>query len=177
LGPLSQRDLAVAFKGLGVPQLSLDPGEVATTPDTAALVRESCAVTDAFLPSELEVRLLCGDVDVRAAAEELASWGPPVVAIKGGAAGCLLYERDANRFTTIPAYPARVVDVTGAGDSFCGGFSAGLRRTGDPLRAALMGTVSASFTVEGYGALYTLGASRHEAERRLEALAGATTRI
>jgi ribokinase len=60
-----------------------------------------------------------------------------------------------------------VVDVTGAGDSFGGGFAVGLRQTGDPLRAVLMGTVSASFVVEGWGALYGLDPPAEEVARRL----------
>ncbi len=136
-----------------------------------------CGVVDAFLPSELEVSLLLGaGCDPREAAETFAGWGAPLVVIKRGAAGVLLYERDRNRFTTVPAYPARVVDVTGAGDTFCGGFAVGLQRTGDPLRAALMGIVSASFTIEAYGALHTLGVPRPVAEKRLDELAQAVGR-
>jgi len=67
-------------------------------------------------------------------------------------------------------YPARVVDTTGAGDSFCGGFMVGLSETGNPVRAAMYGTVSASFAIEGYGALYALGAALAETQARLEHL-------
>ena len=61
-------------------------------------------------------------------------------------------------------------DVTGAGDSFGGAFMVGLRQTGDPLRAVLMGTVASSFTIQGYGALHALGTPRSEAEKRLSEL-------
>lgn len=171
MGPFSQHDLAQGFKRLGVPQITVDPGEFRPTLENIALIRGMCAAADAFLPSELEVGLLFGEMDLQAAAEALASWGPPLILIKRGPQGCLLYERDAHRFSAIPAYPARIVDVTGAGDSFCGGFAVGLWQSGDPRRAALMGSVSASFAIEGYGALYALGASRHEAEKRLKVLA------
>jgi ribokinase len=67
--------------------------------------------------------------------------------------------------------------VTGAGDSFCGGFMVGLATTGDPIRAALYGTVSASFAIEGYGALYALGADSTEARRRLVYLEQAMANI
>ncbi|MCZ7569266.1 MAG: carbohydrate kinase family protein [Ardenticatenaceae bacterium] len=175
MGPYSQCDLAQGFKRLGVPQITVDPGEFRPTPENIALVRGLCAAADAFLPSELEVALLFEQPDLHAAAEALASWGPALILIKRGPQGCLLYERDAHRFTAIPAYPARIVDVTGAGDSFCGGFAVGLRQSADPVRAALMGSVSASFAIEGYGALYALGASRHAANERLQRL-GRTVR-
>lgn len=66
--------------------------------------------------------------------------------------------------------PARVVDSTGAGDSFCGGFAVGLAGTGDPVRAAQYGTVSASMVIEGYRALYALHSNRNEAQARLHHL-------
>jgi ribokinase len=65
-----------------------------------------------------------------------------------------------------------VRDPTGAGDAFCGGFCASLLAADDPVLAACRGTVSASFAVEGFGALHALGADRAEARRRLEGLLG-----
>jgi hypothetical protein len=72
--------------------------------------------------------------------------------------------------THIPPYPACVIDPTGAGDSFCGGFAVGLTDTGDPIRAAQYGTVSASWVIQGYGALYALGSNREKAQARLPCL-------
>jgi ribokinase len=70
-----------------------------------------------------------------------------------------------------------VRDVTGAGDSFCGGFVVGLSQTGDLVESALMGSVSASLTIEGSGALYALGAAPGLKEARLEYLRGGVKRI
>ena len=67
-------------------------------------------------------------------------------------------------------YPVEVRDVTGAGDSFGGAFTVGLKQTGDPVRSVLMGTVASSFTIQGYGALYSLDAPHPEAEKRLSEL-------
>jgi sugar/nucleoside kinase (ribokinase family) len=170
-GIVAHAELSQGFRRLGVSQVTLDPGEYPGSPENLPLIRAICASVDAFLPSELEVRLLVGEMELREAAQRLASWGPPIVVIKRGARGCLIYERDSGRFTAIPVYPARVVDVTGAGDSFCGGFAAGLLQSGDPTRAALMGIVSASFAVENYGALHVLGQPSARAAARLEELA------
>jgi sugar/nucleoside kinase (ribokinase family) len=63
------------------------------------------------------------------------------------------------------------VDVTGAGDVFGGAFAATLAQSGDPLRAVLMGSVAASFAIEGYGALYALDPPREQVQERLETLA------
>lgn len=164
----SQHELVREFRRRGARRITVDPGEYSTTGDKARKLRQLCAQTDAFLPSEMEVGLLLQTDDMRAAAETFAAWGAPLVVIKRGPDGCLLYERDSRRFTTVPAYPANVVDVTGAGDVFSGAFAATLGYTKDPLRAALVGSVAASFAIEGYGALYPLEAAQpEEFEQRL----------
>jgi sugar/nucleoside kinase (ribokinase family) len=63
-----------------------------------------------------------------------------------------------------------VLDPTGAGDSYCGGFLAGYKETYDPLQAALYGSISASLTTEGSGVFYALDALPGLARGRLEAL-------
>ncbi|MCP4416722.1 MAG: carbohydrate kinase family protein [Chloroflexi bacterium] len=55
-----------------------------------------------------------------------------------------------------PANDPRVIDTTGAGDSFCGGFMIGLAQTGNPAKAIHYRLISASLVIEGYGALYAL---------------------
>lgn len=150
-------------------QITIDPGERYMVPARAPFVRQLLPQLDAFLPSDQEVRTLFGaDVDLRAAAQRLHTWGAPIVVVKNGANGVLLLEN--GRFHHLPAFhppgDPRVVDVTGAGDSFCGGFMVGLAQTGDAVQAARMGLVSASLVIEGYGALYALG-RRDEANGRL----------
>jgi ribokinase len=76
--------------------------------------------------------------------------------------------------------PTRVGDATGAGDAFCGGFSAGYLATNDAEVAGMYGAVSASFAIEDFG---IFAAARHgpeEARRRFAALLASspdTTRI
>lgn len=166
----SHLELAQAFRQKPGVQITVDPGEYQLTPESGPMIKAYCQLIDAFLPSELEMGLLLDTNDPYEAAEAFASWGPPLVVIKRGPDGCLLYERDARRFTSIPAYPVQVRDVTGAGDSFGGAFTVALKQTGDPVRSVLMGTVASSFTIQGYGALYSLDASRQEAEKRLSEL-------
>ena len=59
-----------------------------------------------------------------------------------------------------------IVDVTGAGDSFCGGFLVGLARSGDCYYAARQGLVSSSLVIEGYGATYALTRPKEVAQER-----------
>ena len=165
-----QLAIAQVFSKNNAQHITLDPGEYALTPVTEPLIKTISSLVDAFLPSELELGILLDTANVYEAAETFASWGTPLVLIKRGPDGCLLYELDANRFTNIPAYPVDVVDVTGAGDSFGGAFTVGMAETGDPVRSALMGTVAASFCLQGFGALYGLDIPRAQAMARLEEL-------
>lgn len=108
---------------------------------------------DCFLPSGKEVEDLWGLDDLPGVMRMLASYGPRLVVVKLGEDGSLLYVRESDAFWKIPALPIPVVDTVGAGDAYCGGFLAGLLLTGDPLEAAVRGTVSASLAIEQYGAL------------------------
>jgi ribokinase len=84
----------------------------------------------------------------------------------------MLYDATTKKRWEIPAYASRLEDLTGAGDSFCGGFLAGYQKTLDPLRAALYGNISASLTIEGSGAFHALQALPGLAQARLDALSG-----
>ncbi|MBI3960084.1 MAG: carbohydrate kinase family protein [Chloroflexi bacterium] len=165
------RSCLEAARRAGVGQITLDPGlwmGQRSLEEVAALLR----LCDAFLPSEAEARLVFGPGPTRQEmARRLAVDGPPVVVLKLGAEGALVYERVSDRFTHIPAAPAQAVDVTGAGDAFCGAFAVGLHATGDPVVAAGWGAVSASFVIEGFGALHALEqASEGERQTRLQNL-------
>ena len=173
LSPISIRthaNLPARARQAGVTQVTADPGERYMVPRLRSHIEALLRNVDVFLPSEMEVRSLMGDLDLWEAAIEFARLGPSIVVIKVGNQGALVYERESGRRTHIPPYPAHVIDSTGAGDSFCGGFAVGLAGTGDPVRAAQYGTVSASWIIEGYGALYALRFGRSETELRLNRL-------
>jgi sugar/nucleoside kinase (ribokinase family) len=103
-------------------------------------------------------------------AETLAACGCELIVIKRGSRGQYLYESASHSRWIIPAYPGRVVDPTGAGDAFCGGFLAGYRRTYDPLQAALYGNISASLIIESSNVFYALDSMPGLAEARRLAL-------
>lgn len=175
LSPLAlatHRSVSAFLRAAGIRQLTVDPGERYMIPARRDLVRDILPRVDAFLPSDMEIRSLFGaDMDLWEAAAVLCNWGAPLVVVKNGANGVLLRWRDG-RQAHVPAYhppgDPRVVDVTGAGDSFCGGFMAGLALHDDPLLAAQMGIVAASLVVEGYGAAYALGRGPAAARERLK---------
>jgi sugar/nucleoside kinase (ribokinase family) len=174
LAPLSIRthtQVPVVLRRQGIQIITVDPGERYMRPELIPAIRQFMPHVHAFLPSVKEIRSLFGEeIDLGEAAETLAGWGAPIVVIKHGREGVLIYERDNRRKTHLPAYhpqgDGRIVDVTGAGDAFCGGFLVGLNQSGDPVQAAQMGLVSASLVLEGYGALYALSKPAEEVQSR-----------
>jgi len=110
------------------------------------------------------------DGHVFEAARRLLDYGPSGVGVKMGARGMRLLLNGEQDWRQVPIYPAQVVDPTGAGDAFCGGFLVGLSRTGDPVRACLHGAVSASFIIEEFGVLHSLQVDATTANGRLHSL-------
>ena len=78
---------------------------------------------DIVKPNELEGKVLTG-VDCRRdpfeAARIIKSWGPKIVIITLAELGSIIY--DGKDFIQIPPYPVDLVDSTGAGDTYMGGF-------------------------------------------------------
>lgn len=149
--------------------ISLDPHE-AWIGGNETTLQDMLAEVDFFLPSEIEAKRLYGRHAPEAAAQEFVRYGPKGVVIKLGAEGSLVYDTGRGRLTHVPVYPAQVRDTTGAGDAYCGGFLAGYLLTGDPIMAALYGTVSASYVVEAIGALATRQPPLTEARMRLTSM-------
>jgi ribokinase len=118
---------------------------------------------DAFLPSEVELQAFVPGCAPATALEVLARHCPGTVAVKLGPKGVLVWDRMRATAVEVPAAPARTLDPTGAGDSFSGGFLAGLVATGDPVRAAFFGALSAARIVEHFGADGALSADPAQA--------------
>ncbi|MGH2410428.1 MAG: carbohydrate kinase family protein, partial [Chloroflexota bacterium] len=117
-----------------------------------------------------EVALWFDDDDPERHIGELLALGPRVVVIKMGADGALVQQRGQPRPRQIPVVPVTALDVTGAGDAFCGGFVARFADGADSYEAAMAGAVSASFAVEAYGIHGLLGVSARDRDERLTQL-------
>lgn len=77
--------------------------------------------------------------------------GPSVIAIRDGARGSYVWEREHDRIWHIPVVNVTVVDPTGGGNAYAGGLVAGYGETGDVIRAGCYGTISAAFFVRTLG--------------------------
>lgn len=109
---------------------------------------------DALFINDEEAQQLTGRRTMVLAARDIQAMGPELVVIKRGEHGALMFNDDDIFY--VPAFPLeRVVDPTGAGDTFAGGFIGYLSESGDlspanVRRAAVIGSLMASFCVEGY---------------------------
>ena len=105
---------------------------------------------DVFKSTVMELRAITGKSELREAAEEIADCGVKVVLVTRGLNGSTLYSDD--EFYDIPACEPKVlVDPTGAGDSFVGGFLAEYLTSKDAVWCGCVGSAAASFVVEGFG--------------------------
>ncbi len=129
---------------------------------------------DVVFMDEGEARSFTGQVNLSAAAKAVMGTGPSSVVVKRGEHGALLFHGDG--VFSAPAFPTeRVVDPTGAGDCFAGGFMGYLAATGDLSeagfrRAAVVGSVMGSFAVESFSLDRVGSLERGEIEGRFRAL-------
>jgi len=134
---------------------------------------------DALILNDEEARMLTGERNLLRAANKALALGPRQVVLKKGEHGAFLIGKGAH--FALPAYPVEeVVDPTGAGDSFAGGFMGHLA-AGDSVdagalrRSMLHGTAAASFCVEGFGVERLARTSRAELEARCAELRAIVT--
>jgi len=155
------------------PFILWEPWDPFCAPEHRQAFHENCRLVDAVSPNLGEARHLTGLSNPLEVAAALLDFGAPLAILRMGAAGSLLAHRDGRRIP-IPACPVQqIVDVTGAGNAFCGGFIVGFVRTADLQQAGWYGGVSASMALGQFGAVYPLAGGREEAERRLRWYASA----
>jgi len=115
---------------------------------------EVLAKIDCLIINDEEVRMLTGEQNLVRGARKIQEMGPDIIAPKKGEHGCLLFA--GQRIFSAPAFPmADVVDPTGAGDTFAGGFIGYIAQQDSTdfevlKRAGIHGSVLASFTCEEF---------------------------
>lgn len=118
-------------------------------------LKEVISKVDVITINDEEARQLSGEYSLLVAAEKIQAMGPKYVVIKKGEHGALLFHKEQVFFA--PALPLEeVFDPTGAGDTFAGGFTGYLAKTGDVSfdnmkNALIHGSNLASFCVEKFG--------------------------
>ncbi len=182
--PEDYRRAKYVFLANGVPAvqmkvLSQVPGRKLAVADTMDLwintAREDLdkllGQLDGLVLNDSEAKLLTGTENLVAAGHQVREMGPKFVVIKKGEHGAMFFSE--HETYVLPAYPTeRVIDPTGAGDSFAGGMMGYLAEQDsfDPetLKKALAyGILVASFNVEGFGLERMQEITRDDIEERM----------
>lgn len=146
--------------------------------------RDALGVVDVLSPNHAELAALLGEsmakgsesIDHGTVEEQVGRLlsdlphhsrnGNLCVVIRCGKDGCYVRLTDRSIARWLPAChesnPEKVVDPTGGGNGFLGGFAVGLVRTGDPTKAAVYGSVSASLCIEQVGMPLLEAEGQHE---------------
>jgi sugar/nucleoside kinase (ribokinase family) len=137
-------------------------------------LRRALGSVDLVLMNDAELRMLTEQPNLVRAARDVMALGPRMVVAKQGEYGAALFTPDG--FFALPGYPLEeVIDPTGAGDSFAGGFLGYLDSVAEDelsdqelRRAMTYGSTMASFNVEQFGTERVQALTHDEINRRFE---------
>ncbi|MDX1662024.1 MAG: PfkB family carbohydrate kinase [Gemmatimonadota bacterium] len=165
--PPAFRDTEHVFLANIAPSLQLDVLDQIDDPETTSLdtmnywiertpedLREALERVEIVLINDSETRELAEEPNLRKAAETILGWGPRLLVVKKGEHGAVTF--DAEGAFAVPGLPLEtIVDPTGAGDAFAGGFLGCLASTGDLTpgglrRATIYGSAMGSFCCESF---------------------------
>ncbi len=194
LTPQEYRDSKYVFLANNHPAVQLDllsqfPTRAIAVADTMDLwidtakdeLTQLLSQIDGVVLNDQEAAQLTGHRNAITAGKKILDMGPTFAVVKKGEHGCVLIHQDG--IAALPAYPAeKVIDPTGAGDSFAGGLMGHVAArhaaehfgkepvTFDMLRTGLArGTVIASFTIESFSLNRLAELKQTELEARLQA--------
>lgn len=181
--PPAFQDSGHVFLANIAPRLQLRVLEQVVEPRTTALdtmnywienapedLREVIGKVALLLINDSETRELADEPNLRTAAEKILSWGPRLVVVKKGEHGVMTFG-PRGRFA-VPGLPLEnIVDPTGAGDAFAGGFLGYLASTEDlsPTgirRATIYGSTMGSLCCESFSTDRLVGLAAEEIEGR-----------
>ncbi|MBX5218695.1 MULTISPECIES: ribokinase [unclassified Rhizobium] len=145
-----EQPLEAALHGLSIAKRAgattiFNPAPASTIPDSIY------GLSDFIVPNEVEAAQLVGhaietDEQARAAARTLVARGARAAVITLGARGALYHTAEQSEF--VPAFSAgNVVDTTGAGDAFLGGFATAISEGRAPIEAVRFGCATAAIAV------------------------------
>lgn len=184
--PESYKKIPYVFLGNIDPELQMEVLDQVDSPRIVGLdtmnfwidsklgsLKQALKKIDVLLINEIEAKELSNEPNMIRAIEVLSQWGPKAIVVKRGEYGFVLYAE--NKFFILPAYPvAEVIDPTGAGDCFAGGFFGHLAKTEGSLsmkdlkEACLRGTIVASFAVQDFSVRNLETLNMTKVEKRLE---------
>jgi len=143
-----------------------EPWQLLFKPENLAEFCRVAPLFDIISPQTTEIKWMIDETEPQKQAEILFECGVRCLALRMGAAGSLVGTLAEQHY--IPVASVQVVDETGAGNAYCGGFVVGyVESGGDPLVAGRYGTVSSTFALSQVGVAHFGADSRSLAEMRL----------
>jgi len=132
---------------------------------TNELLKDVIKKSHILLLNDSEARLMTGKKSIADAAEKLLLMGPEKVIIKRGSRGCVLFTQSTS--ISLGVFPIKnVIDTTGAGDTFGGGYIAGLATGMSEVDSLIQGSALASVCVEDFGVQSLLTLNQEELTHR-----------
>jgi len=145
------------------------------------ILRDLLKKVHIFFVNESEAKCLSGQSKVIRAAQAISEFGPRLVVVKNGEHGTMAYDGRKKACFWVPAFPTcEIVDPTGAGDTFAGGFLGAMAREKNPFeplsvkKALLAGSVMSSFAISALSIEGLLNATPQELKRRFQILLAMT---
>jgi sugar/nucleoside kinase (ribokinase family) len=134
-------------------------------------VAKMIGMADGVVINDNEARLLCKEANLAKCAKQIMSMGSKFAIIKKGEHGAILFTNDNQVFPAAAFFLDEIVDPTGAGDSFAGGFLGHIARKNRSdfatmKEAVIYGNVMGSFAVEDFGVKRLLAITKDEVEER-----------
>jgi len=128
-------------------------------------------MADGVVINDNEARLLCKEANIAKCAKKIMSWGSKFAIVKKGEHGAILFTNDNQVFPAAAFFLDEIVDPTGAGDSFAGGFLGHVARRNRSdfatmKEAVIYGNVMGSFAVEDFGVKRLLSITKDDVEER-----------
>jgi cytidine kinase len=128
-------------------------------------------MADGVVINDNEARLLCKEANLAKCARKIMSWGSKFTIVKKGEHGAVLFTNEGQVFPAAAFFLDEIVDPTGAGDSFAGGFLGHIARKNKydfatMKEAVIYGNVMGSFAVEDFGIKRLLAITKDEVEER-----------
>lgn len=173
------RELINLRQSIGIeelPTIIWEPAPPSCLPQILHALFETIKAVDVLSPNHIELAAFFGigltyqgDVDrsiierlaLKCLASGIGIHKQGTVIVRAGREGCCVWSRQKEQFVWLPPFyhdSPKVVDPTGAGNAFLGGFAIGIIETGNDVMAACYGTVASTFALEQIG-LPTLGSS------------------
>ena len=166
-------ELVRDLRNAGVNLISIEPFTHATKPLSANALKELVNLADIFSPNIFEARSFFADgrLSAKDLVKAMCDAGANIVCLRMGEDGAIVYDAVANVGYSAPACARTVVDPTGCGNCFCGGFVAAYLETNDVRNALAVGSAAASIMLEHVGVpMGPLDSYRDEVGRRSAAL-------